>query len=479
VSHRKKPVNSGVSEKASKAPRRRSADLEHALEEALNRQAATAEILKVISNSPRHAQPVFDSIVQAGLRLFPEATISIALQEADHVKVVAIAGPDPDGVEAWRNRFPSPLHPETIHGHVILNGTGIDIADVAAARDRFMVGAGNFLASGYRAVTMLPISDGDTTVGGLAVLRSKTGELSTDQFEVLQTFAAQADIAIANTRLLNDMRATNETLENVSEQLAKYMPPQLYRSIIAGDQQAAIESHRKKLTIFFSDIVDFAEITDQLEAEELTSLLNEYLSEMSKIAQEHGAYFDKFIGDAMMFYFGDTDSRGIREDASACVRMAIAMQRRLADLQAGWRAQGFIDRPFRARIGINTGFSTVGNFGSENRMDYTIIGREVNLTARLEAEAEPGGILLAAETYALVKDWLRVEERGAVTVKGFPKPIRTYAVTGIYEEVAGHGDLIHYEDEFCTLIIDRDRMNSDQMARVARSLKSILSDLEG
>ena len=234
-----------------------SANLQPALDAALARQAATAEILKVISSSPRTAQPVFESIVQAGLRLFPTATVSIALRDSGQIKVASIAGPEADGVDAWRNRFPAPLHPETIHGHVILNGDAIDIADVSAAQKRFAVGAGNFLASGYRAVTMVPISDGNTTVGALAVLRRDTGELSTEQFDVLKTFAAQANIAIKNTQMLNDMRSANETLENVSRQLAKYMPPQLYRSIMAGDQHAAIESHRKKLTIFFSDIVGF------------------------------------------------------------------------------------------------------------------------------------------------------------------------------------------------------------------------------
>ena len=452
--------------------------LQQDLKEALDREAATGEILRVISSSPSSAQPVFESIVQAGLRLFPEATISIALQERNQVQAAAIAGPDPAGVEAWRGRFPAPLHPETIHGYVILNGEVVDLPDVAEAQHRFSMGAGNFLASGYRAVTMMPISHGNTTVGALAVLRLATGRLTGEQFAILQTFAAQANIAIENTQLVNEMRETNLALETVSGQLARYIPPQLYQSIMAGEQKAAIESRRKKLTVFFSDIVDFAEITDQLEAEELTSLLNEYLSEMSKIAQAHDAYFDKFIGDAMMFYFGDPDSKGVAEDASSCVRMAIAMQRRLAELQAGWSAQGLIDRPFQARIGINTGYCTVGNFGSDDRMDYTIIGGEVNLAARLEEKADPGGILLAAETYSLVRNWLSVEEREAITMKGYSKPIRTYAVTGIYEADAGKGNLIHHEDDGFSLTIDRDRLDPKAKTGAIEALKAVLSELD-
>jgi len=340
------------------------------------------------------------------------------------------------------------------------------------------MGAGNFLASGYRAVTMMPISHGDNTVGALAVLRLAIGRLTPEQFSVLQTFAAQANIAIDNTHLVNEMRETNEALANVSNQLAKYIPPQLYNSIMAGEQRATIESRRKKLTVFFSDIVNFAEITDQLEAEELTSLLNEYLTEMSNIAQAHGAYFDKFIGDAMMFYFGDPESKGVKEDAAVCVRMAISMQRRLAELQAGWRTHGLIDRPFQARIGINTGYCTVGNFGSDSRMDYTIIGGEVNLAARLEEKADAGGILLSAETYSLVKDWLAVEERDPVVMKGYVKPIRTYAVNSIYDCDAGRGNLIHEEVDGYSLTIDFDRLNEKMKAGVIRSLKSALSEFD-
>ncbi len=449
------------------------------LKEALDRQAATGEILRVISSSPKSAQPVFDTIVRTGLTLFPDATISIALQINDEVQVAAIAGPDPADVEAWRARFPAPVKRNTMHGFVILDGRIVDVPDVAGAPGQFSEGAkNNFLASGYRAVTMMPISMDDAAVGVLAVLRKTTGQLTAEQFALLQTFTDQANIAIDNTRLVNDMRQTNEVLATVSDQLAKYIPPQLYQSIIAGEQRAAIEARRKKLTVFFSDIVGFTEITDQLEAEELTSLLNEYLSEMSQIAQAHDAYFDKFIGDAMMFYFGDPVSGGVREDATACVRMAIEMQRRLARLQAGWREQGLIDRPFQARIGINTGYCTVGNFGSNDRMDYTIIGGEVNLAARLEENADAGGILLSAETYSLVKDWLAVEEREAITVKGYAKPIRTFAVKGIYRDQAGQGRLIHRENEGFSLTLDPARLNPESKAEVVGALRSILSDLE-
>ena len=128
----------------------------------------------------------------------------------------------------------------------------------------------------------------------------------------------------------------------------------------------------------------------------------------------------------------------MKEDARACVRMAVAMLRRLRELQAEWQELG-AEKPFHLRIGINTGYCTVGNFGSEDRMDYTIIGSAVNLTARLQSQSEIDGILLGHETYSLVKDEVAAEEQAPIKVKGFAEPIRCYKVLGIYDDLAGEG----------------------------------------
>ncbi len=150
----------------------------------------------------------------------------------------------------------------------------------------------------------------------------------------------------------------------------------------------------------------------------MTNLLNHYLTEMSKIALDYGATIDKYVGDAIVAFFGDPETRGVKEDAKTCVNMAIAMQRRMRELHSEWLDMG-LERPFQLRIGINTGCCTVGNFGSQDRMDYTIIGNEVNLAARLQDHAQVGGILLAHETYALVKNMVLAEEQAAVSAKGF------------------------------------------------------------
>ncbi|ODS01516.1 hypothetical protein AUC69_06630 [Methyloceanibacter superfactus] len=213
----------------------------------------------------------------------------------------------------------------------------------------------------------------------------------------------------------------NKELESLSKKLSKYLSPQIYQSIFTGAQNVEITSNRKKLTIFFSDVVNFTETTDKMESEDLTNLLNRYLTEMTNIALEHGATIDKYIGDAIMVFFGDPESRGVKEDARCCVRMAIAMLKRLRELQTEWLELG-AEQPFHLRIGINTGYVTVGNFGSNDRMDYTIIGSCVNATARLEFHAETDGILIGHETYALVKDEVNTEEHEPIKVKALPNP---------------------------------------------------------
>ena len=220
---------------------------------------------------------------------------------------------------------------------------------------------------------------------------------------------------------------SQKKIEELTTKLSRYLSPQVYQSIFSGKQNVKIEAYRKKLTVFFSDIKGFTEITDRLEPEVLSSLLNSYLNEMSKIALKYGGTIDKFIGDAILIFFGDPESKGDKEDAKACVLMALEMRERMKYLRKLWEDQG-ISNPLDIRIGINTGYCNVGNFGSEDRLDYTIIGGEVNLASRLESSAEIGQILISHETYALIKKDIICEKKDEINVKGIAHKIQTYQV---------------------------------------------------
>lgn len=274
-----------------------------------------------------------------------------------------------------------------------------------------------------------------------------------------------------------ELDAKSTQLEQLSSQLAKYLSPQVYNSIFEGRQEVKIAATRKKLTVFFSDIANFTETADRLESEELTQLLNQYLTEMSKIALEYGATIDKFVGDAILIFFGDPETRGVREDALACVRMAIAMQERLIALQHMWRDAG-IARPLQCRMGIHTDFCTVGNFGSEDRLDYTIIGRGVNTAARLETLAEPGQILISYETYAQVANEIECRKKGDFEVKGIAHPVTAFQVIGPKDRA--RSDLLLSPQQLTDLSrLELSAMSPEQRDELAVALRRVLERLTG
>jgi class 3 adenylate cyclase len=235
--------------------------------------------------------------------------------------------------------------------------------------------------------------------------------------------------SIALARIRNHLAVSGSTrkLRALADQLGRYVAPQVCQSLLDGSRDAEIRTQQKKLTVFFSDIKDFTASTARWKPEDVTFLLNSYFSEMSRIADQYGGTLDKFIGDAMLIFFGDPGTRGPREDALQCVRMAQAMQRRMTELQLLWRELG-ADKAFQIRIGINTGDCNVGNFGCDTRMDYTIIGPPVNLAARLEEAAAPGGIVISRETYELVQSEVSVDATGPLHLKGFADPVNAYVL---------------------------------------------------
>ena len=182
------------------------ARLTRELHESVEQQTATSEILAVISNSLTNTQPVFDAIVQSGLKLFPDAVITVVLADAGMITAAAIAAPNPVRVEAWRRTFPYPLTRQYMHGIAILDREVVDFADVADTPAELIVGARNFLTSGHRAITIMPMIRGVEAIGAISVVRLAPGPLSNKQLAVLRTFANQAVIAIENARLLSELR---------------------------------------------------------------------------------------------------------------------------------------------------------------------------------------------------------------------------------------------------------------------------------
>lgn len=298
------------------------------------------------------------------------------------------------------------------------------------------------------------------------------------------TLQAQKEAAESQNRILEstvqertrELDEQRHVFEELSLQLAKYVPPQIHEALFAGRYDTRVSTHRKKLTVLFSDIKEFTTTAESLQPEALTEYLNEYFSEMTQIALDHGATIDKYMGDAMMVFFGDPETRGVADDARACVEMALQMQEQMKVLGQRWKARGF-DNPFVIRIGINTGYCNVGNFGSEQRLSYTIIGGEVNIAQRLESQCEPGGILMSYETYVHVQNLVDVEERQAIRLKGIARDIKAFAVKGRMSDSASQLSL--HDPAGVSIDLNVRNLDAQSKTDLAAQLRALANRLSG
>jgi len=260
-------------------------------------------------------------------------------------------------------------------------------------------------------------------------------------------------------------------LEEVSNKLAKYLSPQIHEQIFSGKQSAEVTSYRKKLTVFFSDIVGFTSISDELESEEITSLINFYLNEMSMIALKFGGTIDKFIGDSIMIFFGDPTSKGAEEDARLCVEMAVEMLEKMDELKGTWGKKFGLRNDLEVRIGINTGYCTVGNFGSNERLDYTAVGGAVNLASRLESVANSDSICISEETYLLVDSFFKFKEPREIDVKGYLRKIRYYELDRVVNKRTEH--ILKMNGDGFNISIDKEKITQEEYLKIKETINQL------
>jgi len=269
---------------------------------------------------------------------------------------------------------------------------------------------------------------------------------------------------------------TQKQLENEQKwhkirayKLSRYLPPTVWKAINQGKDET-LQAERKKISIFFSDIKDFSQLAEEIEAEALNELLNHYLTEMSKIVTQYGGTIDKFMGDAIMVLFGDSNSQGVKADCVRCVSMAVAMKKKMRSLQLEWFNQG-IKKPLQIRMGINTGYCTVGTFGTSSHLDYTVLGTQVNLASRLESAAEPDEILISHETWSLCKDTIMCRDKGEIMVKGFALPVKVYQVADLRKDMGKNQSYFEDRAEGFSMYLDMDKVRNYDKERVIEALE--------
>jgi adenylate cyclase len=246
---------------------------------------------------------------------------------------------------------------------------------------------------------------------------------------------------------MQEMARLNQRLEaRVEEQmgelvrtgeLKRFLPQQVAQGLLDGQLEPGFE--RRKVTLLFADMVGFTDLSDSLEPEELSAVLNEYLREMTAVAVTHGGTLDNFIGDGLMVLFGAPERVEEEVQAWSAIRAAIAMRDRARGLADTIRGRG-IPADLQVRVGINTGHCTVGVFGSDVLRAYKAVGFAVNISSRLQSEAAPGAILCGFRTYALVKDRVRAVAREPLTVKGSARPVEAWEILELVD--AEHAEAV-------------------------------------
>lgn len=293
-------------------------------------------------------------------------------------------------------------------------------------------------------------------------MTTQTTGLGRETKEALRARVAELESELDDLRLLHDatvehgtaledeLVVQNQKIEILSEKMRKYLSPQLYEALVGGATDVDSRKHaRVNLTVYFSDMVGFSDLTDAIEPELLSDILNTYLTRMSEIAIKYGGTVDKFVGDAVMVFFGAPVFTSDVHHARQCACMALEMREELFRLRERWRPK--INRTLHVRAGINTGICTVGNFGSDRRMDYTIIGNNVNLGSRLQSMAPPDRIYMSGATCALLEDAFATSYVGQHEVRGFFRPVDVWELIGTRDESAAISTYLTIEDDRLSL----------------------------
>jgi class 3 adenylate cyclase len=463
-----RPKNASPKPKAPKAAHllsAQNADLKHhrrELKEAREQQAATAEILRIISTAPTDVQPVFEMIVRNAVSLCDSLFANVFRFDGELVHFVATASHnlDPRYEDLLRAKYPIRPNFSQVSGRVLLTKSVVCIEDVLLDSDydqQFPQ------VMGWRRMLGVPMLRGGEPLGVIVVGWADAGPVPKGQEELLKTFADQAVIAIGNVRLFDELRARTAELEQsyslvrqqasqleaqshelrtlnqqlegrVAEQvgeierigrLRRFLPPQVADLIVSSGAEKQLESHRREITALFCDLRGFTGFSESSDPEDVMALLREYHEVIGKFVFKYNGTLERFAGDGVMVIFNDPVP--MPNPALQAVRMALEMRAAIGALVQKWQQLGH-DLGFG--MGLSHGYATLGTIGFEGRFDYAAIGMVSNVASRLCGEAKPGQILVSPRVMLAVKNEVTVEPVGELTLKGIRRPMLVHNIIG-------------------------------------------------
>ena len=411
------------------------------LQTRLEREAATRNILRVISESPDDEQPTFEAILDSATRLCgtPYASLVLGRKGDASQRMVAHRGAMAETLAFFRDGR-VPMDPEdSIGARAILEGRTIHVPDMADT-DQYRAGHERFRAvvvrQGPRSHLFVPLLGPDGGIGCFILWKKEVAPFTADQIALIETFAAHASIAIENVRQFKALEALNAELgDRVQAQvgeiermgrLKRFLPAAVADAVVSSGSEKMLSSHRALLGVLFCDIRGFTAFCETAEPEETIEVLQTYHEEMGKLINAHGAGVDHRMGDGIMVLFNDP--LPCDDPAGDAVRLAMAMRGRMAELCQKWKRLG---HRLGFGMGVSLGYATVGMVGFEGRFDYTASGTAINLASRLCDEAQDGEILLSPRARLAVEGDFQVESRGEISFKGIREPVEVFCVTGV------------------------------------------------
>ena len=412
------------------------------LRESLEQQTATAEVLRVINSSPGDLAPIFGSILEKALSLCDVGYGCLRTYDGKLFHPVADRGNAQFSEIAlgWEPFEPLPGSPPA---RIASGEAVVQIADLVAnaarepgnPRARALVEIG-----GARTAIWVAMRNERQLLGYITAYRQEAKPFTEKQIALLQSFAAQAVIAMENARLLGELRQrTDEVAElnrgleaRVTEQveelgrvgrLKRFLAPQLAELIVSQGDEKILESHRREIVVVFCDLRGYTAFTETAEPEEVLDFLREYHGALGPLVSQFEGTLDQFSGDGIMVFFNDP--MPCPNPAERAVKMAMAMRETAGKLIAHWRERG---RDLGFGAGIAQGYATLGQIGFSERSGYTAIGTVCNVAARLCAEAKDGQILLSQLVNVALKASIATEQLGPLALKGLTQPVVAYNV---------------------------------------------------
>jgi GAF domain-containing protein len=404
------------------------------LTEALEQQTATSEVLQVISSSPGELVEVFASMLERAVRICDATFGNIYRWDGTLLHLVASHNAPSTYVE-YRKQKPFRADNQFGVARMINSKAPVHVTDLSDENYAEGVQLGEI-----KAFLAVPMLNGDDLLGAFIVSRKEARPFTEKQIALVHNFAAQAVIAIENTRLLSELRDRTEQVEKLNRhleqrvtdqvgeiermsRLRRFLPPQVADLIVASGTEKQLESHRREITALFCDLRGFTGFTESADAEDVIALLREYHAAVGEKIIKYSGTLERYAGDGVMVVFNDPVP--VDNPALQAVLMALEMRDAIGSLTEKWRRLGH-DIGFG--IGIAHGFATLGTIGFEGRFDYAAIGTVSNVASRLCDEAKPGQILISPRVLMAIEQLVKVEAVGEFTLKGIRRPLAAYNV---------------------------------------------------